>query len=108
MHGGPTVTDRYSRKDVDRAATRLSQLLGIPLAINAWSPGDRYGTRYRIHEEGDKPGTLGRQLHAECGAGRTTEDLWQRIYGIEDYKRYTETPTPAYATEQLHNLEAGI
>ncbi len=99
---------RYSRKDVDHAASELAKLLGVPLAIEAWSPGvpDRRGTRYRIYTEGDVPGSLGRQLAAECGAGPTTETIWKMIYGIREYKRYNPAPDTADATAQLHDIEA--
>lgn len=98
---------RYSRKDVDHAVSELAKILGVTLAIEAYSPGDRHGTRYRIHVEGDRPHTLGRQLAAECGAGPTTEAIWDMIYGIREYKRYNPAPTPNDATAQLQDIEAG-
>lgn len=95
---------RYSCKDVDHAASELAKLLGVPLAIEAWSPGDRYGTRYRIHVEGDRPHTLGRQLAAECGAKAATEGIWYMIRGIQYYNQYNKPPA-SNATAQLQNLE---
>lgn len=97
---------RYSRKTVDQASSRLAKLLGVPLIIETWSPGDRHGTRYRLHVQGDTPHTLGYRLAAECGARPTTEAIWHMIHAIQVYQRYNPTPDIADATAQLKDIEA--
>lgn len=81
---------RYSKKDVEAAVSRLAELIGAPLKLAMHSPGDRYGTRYRVHMQGSTPSSLGRQLLAECGAQDTTRQLWAAAafigYYIEAHK----------------------
>ena len=97
---------RYSMKDVEHATSRLAKLLGTPLHLSAWSPGDRHGTRYQLYTEGDTPGSLGRQLLAECGARATTEAIRHMVDGAHCYRQYNEAPTPPSAITQLHDIEA--
>ena len=80
---------RYSKTDVKKAVSVLAEELGIPLMLEAWSPGDRYGTRYRVYTQGDTEYTQGSRLHAECGAKTTCEQLWTAIRLIQLYKRST-------------------
>ena len=95
---------RYSRKDVDNAVSMLAEELGTTLKLVAWSPGDRLGTRYRVHMQGDTDGSLGTKLFSECGAKLTTERIWTGIEMVRIFKKLHKVP--AYAVEALENIEA--
>lgn len=91
---------RYSRKDVEKATAELAKTLGVGLRIEAYSPGDRHGTRYRIHATGD----FGPQLIAACGAGPTTKLIWT-VTDVLTYYKHTQRHTASPATAQLENIE---
>lgn len=95
---------RYSKKDVEHAVSVLAERLGVTLKLEAWSPGDHHGTRYRVYTQGDTQGSLGRRLFAECGAKAATEGIWNMIYGIQYYKQFNKPPTTD-ATAQLKDIE---
>lgn len=47
------MSERITRADLDRIVATIGEKLGKTLSLNAWTPGDRYGTRYRIVEKDD-------------------------------------------------------
>lgn len=95
---------RLTKKDVEEAVSALARELGEPLKLEAYSPGDRYGTRYRIYTHGDTPGSLGTRIFAVCGAALATEQLWTGIRMVQLYKRLTTVPT--HAVDAIPDIEA--
>jgi len=95
---------RYGRKDVDNVISVLAEELGVSLMLGANSPGDRYGTRYRLHLKGEGEHGWGKQIFAECGAKLTTERLWTAIDMLRLYKAQQAAAAQAVAT--LPDIEA--
>lgn len=91
---------RYSRKDVEEAMAELAKTLGVGLRIEAYSPGDRDGTRYRIYAI-DSPSP---QLIAECGARATTKLIWT-VTDVLGYYKYKQRHPASPATAQLQDIE---
>ena len=81
---------RFSKKDIEKAVSELSQELGLVLKLEAWSPGDKHGTRYRVYLESDSPDSLGRRVFAECGAQGALKGLWIALDFVRLYKEMEE------------------
>ena len=80
--------ERITKEDLRLASKRWLEAVGVPAddwgryQLESWSPGDRFGRRYRLECDGNPVGK-----YYSMGANAMYDWLWAGIYALEEAAR---------------------